>query len=203
MGITATVKRIINSSLFSSQFQKTDVIESESAWPFEVTLAPAKTGVLSVRTDDDTGTVTMTTGHGFVTSDLVDIYWDGGSRRGMTATVTGDSVVLDGGSGDNLPIATTALTAMKPDLQIGSVVGANVVGIEIYSEQKGGFRLVYDDTGDVTLLGDEIAAGSIYSWFDGVDGDNPVDGQTIIKIYLSHSDSSASRKLRGALMYNS
>jgi hypothetical protein len=203
-GITSTVKKNISSSLFSSQFAKTDQIVSESAWPFEVSIGPAKTGTLTVRTDANTGSLTMTGGHGITTGALLDVYWDGGSRRGMTVgTVATNVVPIDGGSGDDLPIATTPITAMVPDLQIGSVVGDDAVGVFVYSEQKGGVRIVYDDTGDADAVSADIPAGSTYSWFDGIDGTNPLAGQTIIKVYLSHGDSSSARILRGAIQYNS
>jgi hypothetical protein len=79
------------------------------------TLAAAKTGTLTTRTDNDTGTLTMTAGHGITTGQTLDVYWAGGQRRGMTVgTVATNSVPIDGGAGDNLPANTTAITAMVP-----------------------------------------------------------------------------------------
>src|SRR5689334_13440236 len=73
--------------------------------------AAVQGGTLTGRTDNDTGIVTMPAGHGFVTSDKVDIYWNVagvlGSRSGMTATVAGNAVTVDGGQGDNLPVLNT------------------------------------------------------------------------------------------------
>lgn len=77
----------------------------------EDTLNTAKAGTLTTRTDDNTGTLTMTTGHGITTGQIVDIYWSGGVQRTVTVgTVSVDSVPFDLGIGDNLPIATTAVT---------------------------------------------------------------------------------------------
>lgn len=77
----------------------------------EDTLNSAKTGTLTTRTDDNTGTLTMTAGHGITDGQIVDIYWSGGVQRTVTVgTVSTNSVPFDLGIGDNLPIATTAVT---------------------------------------------------------------------------------------------
>lgn len=85
----------------------------------------AKVGELTTRTDNETGTLTMDTGHGITTGARLDLYWadgDGagtpGSRRGITVgTVSGNTVPIgadNSGSGDNLPLVNTAITAMIP-----------------------------------------------------------------------------------------
>jgi len=77
----------------------------------EDTLNVAKTGTLSTRTDSNTGTLTMDSGHGITDGQIVDIYWSGGVQRTVTVgTVSTNSVPFDLGIGDNLPIATTAVT---------------------------------------------------------------------------------------------
>lgn len=77
----------------------------------EDTLNAAKSGTLTTRTDNNTGTLTMTAGHGLTTGQIVDIYWDGGVQRTVTVgTVATNSVPFDLGIGDNLPTANTAVT---------------------------------------------------------------------------------------------
>jgi hypothetical protein len=77
----------------------------------EDTLNTAKTGTLTTRTDNNTGTLTMTAGHGLTTGQIVDIYWSGGVQRSVTVgTVATNSVPIELGIGDNLPSATTAVT---------------------------------------------------------------------------------------------
>ena len=78
----------------------------------EDTLDTAKAGTLSTRTDNNTGTLTLGSGHGITDGQIIDIYWSGGVQRTATVgTVSGTSVPFDLGIGDNLPIATTAITA--------------------------------------------------------------------------------------------
>jgi len=69
-------------------------------------------GTLSTRTDNDTGIVTLATGHGIETADVVDVYWVGGIRYGMDATVAANAVTVDGGAGDNLPAEDFAIAAV-------------------------------------------------------------------------------------------
>lgn len=77
------------------------------------TLTAAKTGTLTTRTDANTGTLTMTAGHGITDGQIIDIYWSGGVQYGVTVgTVSTNSVPIDSGIGDDLPIATTAITAV-------------------------------------------------------------------------------------------
>jgi hypothetical protein len=89
-----------------------DVVGETNGQP--TTLAAGSAGVLSTRTDDNTGEVTLTAGHG-QTSGTYDVFWDGGCRRGMTGTVTVNALALDGGAGDNLPVATSAVVVDKQE----------------------------------------------------------------------------------------
>lgn len=78
----------------------------------EDTLNTAKAGTLSTRTDNNTGTLTLGSGHGITDGQIIDVFWSGGVQRTVTVgTVSGTSVPIDGGIGDNLPTATTAITA--------------------------------------------------------------------------------------------
>ena len=58
------------------------------------------------------GVATLGADHGIETGDLVDVYWEGGVRYGVTVgTVSGTSVPLaDSGAGDNYPAQGTAIT---------------------------------------------------------------------------------------------
>ncbi len=69
-------------------------------------------GALGTRTDADTGIVQLSSGHGILTADVVDVYWVGGVRYGMDATVATNDVTIDGGSGDSLPAQAFAIAAV-------------------------------------------------------------------------------------------
>lgn len=161
-------------------------------------VAAAKTGTLTTRTDDNTGTFTMTTGHGFVTSDVVDVFWLGGSRRGMTATVTGDSAVLDGGSGDVLPIATTAITAMEPTT-VTMAADTTSTGVVVVAQcAVNGFVVFFNST--TPILTCQIRAGVLASiWVTGM-GSNPL-ASAITSVKFSHGDSTQSQTMTAAVVF--
>src|SRR4051794_3009647 len=84
--------------------QETVTRDGDHPNSFEVDLPAAKSGPLSTRTDADTGIATLGTGHGILTLDTVDLYWDGGSRFDVDVTAVGGTTVsLNGGTGDALP----------------------------------------------------------------------------------------------------
>ena len=89
-----------------------------------------KAGTLTTRTDNDTGTVTLGAGHGFTTGDKVDVYWDGGLRYGMDATVAGNDVAVDTGAGDNLPPQDEPVVVSKQVQISAAFVGDQV---ELYA----------------------------------------------------------------------
>lgn len=67
-------------------------------------------GTLSTRTDADTGIATVSSGHGVTTNDTVDVFWNAGQVYGMTVTASDSTTIsIDGGSGDDLPIADTEI----------------------------------------------------------------------------------------------
>lgn len=75
------------------------------------------TGTLSARTDNDTGSLSVSSGHGLVAGRPVDLYWNGGWRRGLWVTsVAGNVVGIDGGSGSALPNVGTAIHLYTDDL---------------------------------------------------------------------------------------
>ena len=95
---------------------QTSPVSFESALTFTKVLdalaAAQCDGSLTTRTDNDTGIVTLSTGHGIETADVVDVYWVGGVRYGMDATVAANAVTVDGGAGDNLPAEDFAIAAV-------------------------------------------------------------------------------------------
>lgn len=170
----------------------------------------AKVGELTTRTDNETGTLTMDTGHGITTGARLDLYWadgDGagtpGSRRGITVgTVSGNTVPIgadNSGSGDNLPLVNTAITAMIPhnetvglfDMSNALAWGASVSGLgedERCTISLGEYDTAYTEGGAIVLGGDDY--GTVACWGDKNQGTNPLAAATAVnRIYVSHGDS--------------
>lgn len=186
---TATYTRnyVSNSTTFSSE----ESISGSGRERLSPSVPAAKAGTLTTRTDANTGTFTMSSGHGFSTSDLIDPYWDGGKRHGMTATVTGDSVVLDGGTGDDLPTAGTAITASKPT-EVAFTVDGDELQSLIGAADVEAYIGLFDDTGTPVLVDTmDLGANASDIWTTGSGETNPVAGHILTLAKFSHGETSA------------
>ncbi len=164
----------------------------------------AKAGALTTRTDNTTGTVTMTdSGHGITTAAKVDIYWAGGSRRNVTVgTVSGTSVPISAGSGDNLPAATTVLAVVVPVTDGNwAVPGANVTAIAARATSYRGTFVIRQSDG-TEILAVVVPAGQSYLWSAKAGGANPVTGVTIGKATFSHENTSNPQEMPLVFLYN-
>jgi len=169
------------------------------------TVGPAKTGQLTARTDADTGTLTMTGGHGITTGVRLDVYWEGGSRRGMTVgTVATNSVPIDAGAGDDLPANLTSITACVPHEEAVAVVGDDVVAIEYYASRRGTIVVADGSDAEITATIDGLGNGNERSqlWFETRDPANPVASETVAKVFFSCGDSAQAADLRAQFLYN-
>lgn len=147
----------------------------------------AKSGTLDTRTDNDTGVAVLGASHGVATGNRVDVYWSGGKRRGMTVgTVSGTSVPIDGGTGDNLPSAATALLVAVCQEHPILFDGDNMQALFVGSAARG--TLVFANAADAELLHVNIAAdGLSYSWDENNGVTNPLASGDIAKVFMTHN----------------
>lgn len=181
-------------------FQASEVTDgSEGAFSLDPTLAAAKTGTLTTRTDNDTGTLTMADGHGITTGAKLDVYWDGGARYNMTVgTVATNSVPIDGGSGDNLPASSTAITAMVPTSLALAFNGEDATTLAMQCKKARCVVSVFEDT--TLSKAFVLDSGQLVVWTSSDPLTNPLDGlDAITTIHFSHEDSDASQEIKFAV----
>jgi hypothetical protein len=153
----------------------------------------AKSGTLSVRTDNTTGTMVLETGHGITTGAKVDIYFTGGCRRNVTVgTVSGTSVPISGGSGNNLPIATSAVQAMVPVAVAVGVALAQIQALVGYASRVGQMTF-YKTTTEVGYWNFTLAGTK--EW-DINSGDTVPLSDDITSVKLSHNDTANTRTMQ-------
>lgn len=163
-------------------------------------VAAAKAGALTTRTDDNTGELTMAASHGITTGQRLDLYWEGGSRRGITVgTVAGNAVPIDLGSGDNLPTESTEITAMVP-VEESLVITGDDLKLLVASSTKRG-QIVLEDSGGEELH-IPLEAGSVYDWHTLKGSTNPIAGDSITKAFLSHEDSAAASTMSLGVLHD-
>ena len=186
-------------SVAGRTFPSVEVITADGAVIKEPTVAAAKIGQLTTRTDANTGELTMAASHGITTGARLDIYWATGSRRGVVVgTVATNAVPIDLGSGDDLPTNLTAITAMVPREEEFVVTGDDVSALAFYSNKLGTIVLAESDDGEVAfkVVGGATGTQQSYIWTASRDHVNPVASGDITKIFFSHGDSSASADMR-------
>lgn len=140
----------------------------------------AVSGTLTTRTSDTAGVLTSN-GHSFTTNDKLCIFW--GTSRRYDVTVTGvdtNTITFESGTGDNLPIATTAVSISK-NLQVDySVIGDNLKSICATITQNG--IIDFLDSSLASLHTAEVSANNPFIWYDGIGSTNYFAGDTIAKI---------------------
>jgi len=199
MSITMTVTKSIG--LSGKTFAEQKSITADVGVVVEKSVPAAKTGVLTVRTDADTGSLTLAASHGVLTGDLLHIYWvDAGVNKravcpsaGTVATLV---VPIDNCTGDALPTAATAVTVMVPLTEVFNVVGDDMVGLTMFSESALGTIILENDLTRVFDL-----ASLAYVWYEDCGDVNPIAGDTISVVYFSHGDVSA-KTMRVGAAYN-
>lgn len=154
----------------------------------EGSVAGGKAGSLTTRTDNDTGQVTAAS-HGLSNGDIVDVYWSGGSRYGMTVgVVAGDVVPVDGGAGDNLPAAATAVVIVEQTVWDADFVGDKVKGLAVVPTQRSTV-LFYD--GSTLRLAVRANAREPWDWMSDQNIANPLATYTISSVRVSHDQTAA------------
>ena len=161
----------------------------------QVTLPAGKAGTLSTRTDDNTGQLTVASGHGITASDTVDVYWSGGRRYGVDVTATASTTIdIDLGSGDNLPTQGTAVVVCKQVVANVMIDGDNaklvVVNVAVPGTSTAKSRVTFFDAvsggGSAVGSGLDLAANEP-SVTDVTGGDaNGYTGSVILSLVASN-----------------
>jgi hypothetical protein len=150
-------------------------------------------GVLSTRTDDDTGTITSNS-HPFNDDDIVDIYWTGGMRYGMKVSsdaantfVLGASVV---GTGDVLPVqGTTVIVCLQETVNI-DFDGDDCRLIAVTADGRASFD--FQEGAGTSVKHIEIeAANEIIAWASDTSAANPLTGNAIGQVKVSSGTAAA------------
>lgn len=165
----------------------------------------AKAGTLTARTDANTGEFTLAA-HGFLATQRVDAYWDiggvKGHRRGMTVgVIAGNVVPIDGGAGDDLPADESPIILARSYEYDFRVDGNDLVGLVFYGDARSIFVLaIADGTEQYAIHFPDLAQAK--AWWAASGDVNPVAGDVIAKLFMSHADTAAAKALRVGAAYN-
>jgi len=161
----------------------------------EDTLNTAKAGTLSTRTDNNTGTLTLGSGHGITDGQIIDVYWSGGVQRTVTVgTVSGTSVPIDGGIGDNLPTAATEITACVQKAINLAIDGdnADIVAVILETNDKSlrtTANVQFLDAAADVIAEIDLVANVPQVWDIEGGSSNPLTGDPITNLKASQANS--------------
>lgn len=159
------------------------------------TVPRAKIGTLTTRTDNDTGVITAETGHGIISTNKVDVYFEDGKRVQMVATVAGDLITVDGGTGDNLPALDSDVTFMKPQVEDFAFDGDNMIYLIANADARATIRIMDDVPGLAKQIDIESSSDG-YVWNSSSGEANPLVGDDILTVEMSHEDGVNARDVR-------
>lgn len=170
------------------------------------TLPAAKTGQLTTRTDNNTGTLTMAAGHGFNTGDKLHLYWtNADGSKGFAYTVAGtvstNSVPIDSGAGDDLPPNLTNVTAMVPTTYDFVVEYANLKLLTWKADTAVGAAVLRESGGTVAAALRSTGSTGNYSWDAGDPAASPLAAD-VASVDVSHGDAAAARPVKLVALVN-
>lgn len=153
----------------------------------DIDLPAGIAGTLTTRTDNDTGVITVASGHGITTSDVVTVFWTGGSRYKLTVTATTSTTIsVDVGAGTNLPTANTAVVVGKEITSTLVVAGSSLTAWALKNDNR--ISAQFRATATVTLFSD-IAKSEGLSWVSGI-YTNPLAAASITTLVLANGETS-------------
>jgi hypothetical protein len=195
----ATISETIAIGGRSLQSNISRTAEGEIAQP-SLALNTGKSGTLSTRTDNDTGVITLAEGHGITALDVVDVYWSGGLRYGMTVSdPQATTIAVDVGAGDNLPTQGAAVIVCVRKSVAMPLDGDLLTVLAVQAAQRA--SVVFLDESSTVLLALDLTAGEAYRWVSG-QGTNPLAGVVVATVGVS-SGSTSANELTVLVLYDS
>lgn len=195
-----TVTCSVTAAVAGTPYIQTSSVTANSVERATPSLSAALSGTLSVRTDNTTGTLSLTAIGSIVTSSVIDLFWVGGSRRNVTCgTVSGTTVPISGGSGDSLPAAATAITCMIPT-QVGFAADATSTGVAVVAACQTNGWVVFRNSTTVIYAAQVRGGYGAVIWVTGM-GANPLASLAVTNVLFSHGDSTQSQTLTAAVVY--
>jgi hypothetical protein len=176
-------------------------LSSDGAGQWSPTLRAGNAASTFTQSDTSDGQAVLPAGNGIQTGDKVDVFWQGGRRYGMAATVAGDgvTVTLSGGAGTDLPASGTSLTVTKRTVINAnfSVPEASVLLVTASTRTS----VIFADASGSVLLALDLQPGQCCLWWAGSGFACPIAAGTVAAIWVTNGDGQNAGNLAISVMY--
>lgn len=166
---------------------------------FQPALTAGQTAASWAKSTASAGSAVMAAGHGLLTGNF-DVYWTGGKRYGVPGTVSGNTVSLSGGSGDDFPDTDTTVILCQPVAVTMAFDGDDLSAIVGAATYRSLVCLTDDEAAVHTF---EILATAGLSWNENDAAANPLAGKTIVSATMSTTDPTEESPITFGILYDS
>lgn len=135
------------------------------------------------KTDADTANCVLAANHGYANA-VMDVFWNGGIRYGVTGVVDNNALSLEGGAGTDFPNTNTTGVIVCTRTQVNIDVDADDAEI-VMAHAAFRSHIDWQDSGNLTIAGTELTAGEVWQWVKNTGITNPLTGNAIDKAYVS------------------
>ena len=149
------------------------------------------------RSDADTCIFTRTSGTNIENGDVVDVYWTGGIRYGLTCTdngTSGESFLLDVGAGDSF--SATPATACVVCKQVAVDITFDGDNLQLIGASASQRSLIIFYNAATVILAQEIVASSGWGWAYGLGVTNPLAGDAVTSITVSNGSATSTSNIK-------
>jgi hypothetical protein len=180
----------------------TAVRTADGGGSLDPTIPKGYSGSLTTRTDNNTGTVTLSAGHAITTGMKVDIYWTGGVQYDVTVgTVSVNSMPFDLGVGANLPAQDTAVI-VSPRVTINCTIDGDVMPLLAMKQEFADASITalshidFHDAAADLIAAMDLEANVLHVYDIDGGASNPFIGDVITVAYASNSSTTTGATLR-------
>ena len=187
----------VNNSMGGTSFTETVNQDVDALYLRKETLAVAEAGSMT-----GASVFTTTAATSIETGFVVDLYWSGGVRYGMTATVAGQAITLASGAGDALPAESTSLVITVADrVELDVAIAGDQVCLASFSAISAECSASFTEVDLAEDFGRTVCAGCVWKWYQGNSEVNPLAGKAITNVIVSQGSTTAG-SVQVAVQYN-
>jgi len=176
--------------------------ENEGLIDINVDLPAGLAAEIATKTDGDTCTITLPSGHGLTDGDY-DVHWGADSvHYGAAGTIVANELSLDGGDGDDFPAGGEDVVVSKRTVIVMPLSGDLLTAIAVHCTRRAHVEFLSGAAASIKAL--KLAAGAARRWAAdlGFDSTNPLAAATVATVAASCGDAEEAGNLSIPAIYD-